>query len=333
MSYEKGQVHCGLDYFSFSVDGIDNDLRDLVTANIQNIANQISDLSGSPFKQVLYQKGGYGLTMRLPLFTHIEHSGGNHEVPHLFIQALPKTEGRSFFKCDVKGHPLTEEQWACSRLWGEEIFGKENYKVLFPTFDIAALDVATDINATLEHFLFDHARSQEGCVFFDKKGNIKTMYIGSKKSKYRICIYCRKTKREKLRKPTFGCFPTRMEMRLKLANKSFSSLLDSIEIDKKLLKFTVYDVEQMKDSDILEPFFIEACLALGIQPMLQRLSKNDRRAVRKELKRFEIVVVDTTLLTSLLEDNIRSLAVMDPEDKCAKGIYKKAKNKFKTKYL
>jgi len=307
-------VSCGIDYLLFNIKVHSEQDRDTLIANIQTIANNLSAQKELSINQVLYPKSGYGLSIRLPLFTEITHTGSNYETPHLFIQLDSKFLTRPFFRCEIKGHPLTKDQWFCVRLWLEQLFSKNLYSTYILKARVNRVDIAADFNADIEQFMFDHARSQSGGVFFNRKGEIRTIYIGSKDSTYKVCIYCRRTKREQICKPTFNGFLTRLEVRLKLSTASLFDLHcnTGLGVGDPFAKFTIYDFKKMTDSDLINDDFLDLCRAWGIKTVLQRRNQNERRNIRKELEKFEVLMIDEALLMNLYFKDLKKLEVLSP---------------------
>ncbi len=314
MSYlDPPIISCQTDHLSFHPNkDFSQEERELVINNIQCIANKISEQQGIPFKQVLHPKGGYGLTMRLPLFTEISYANKNLEVPHVFLKIAPKNESRSFFCCEVKGHPLSSEQWLCVRLWLEEIFSKENYKLFMLKPVVTKLDIAADFNVDIEQMLFDHARSQSGGIFFNRSGAIKTIYIGNMKSTSKICIYCRRTKREQIGMPSDYQQWTRIETRLKLSGTSLFELKAEAKFDHYFSKFSLYDFKKMAKSGIVNNDFLDICRAWGLNTAMQRKSPAARRIIKKEIAKFMIMPIDEGVLLELWYEDLKKLNALKP---------------------
>ncbi|MGK0271526.1 MAG: hypothetical protein ACI88H_002189 [Cocleimonas sp.] len=329
---EHEVISCNIDHLSFGITGFTQHEQNIITTNIQDIANTISEIENLPFRQVLYPKKGYGLSIKLPLFTSISHTSSNSETPHLFIQLAPKQLNRSFFRCEIKGHPISVEQWLCARLWLELLLSKDLYLKRIPMARANKIDIAADFLADIEEFLFDHARAQAGGIFFDRNGKIKTMYIGSMTSKYKVCIYCRRTKHEQIRKPVFSNSITRVEVRLKLTDTSLFAIGDSIEFGSPFSNFTIYDFKQMNDSQIINEDFIDLCRAWGIKTVLQRRTQSERRKIRKELQIFEILMVDDELLLKHARQDIKNILMLNADFNMNQPKVKSVIHQFKTCY-
>jgi hypothetical protein len=325
-------ISCCIDYFCFALSILSDEYKETITTNIQIIANAIAEQESITFSQVLYPKSGYALSIRLPLFTEITHIGSNNETPHLFIQLDPRRSNRSFFKCEVKGHPLSKRQWFCVRLWLETLLSKPLYKELMLEAKVSKIDLAADFEADIEHFLFDHTRAQVGGIFFDRNGLIRTVYIGSMKSNYRVCIYCRRTKLEQIGKPSLSSPTTRIETRLKLQNTRLFEMANSAKFGQPFSKFTIYDFYQMCDSKIVSDDFLDLCRAWGFKTMMQRLSQGDCRKIRAELKRFEVLMVDEELIMEYFRRDLKKLDVLNVnfDTNCKQA--KKATKQFKRLY-
>jgi len=335
MSYlDPPIISCQTDHLSFYI-GKDFSLkkRELVINNIQCIANKISEQQGFPFKQVLHPKGGYGLTMRLPLFTEISYANKNLEVPHVFLKIAPKNESRAFFCCEVKGHPLSSEQWLCVRLWLEQLFLASNYKSFMLNTVVTKLDIAADFNVDIEQMLFDHARSQSGGIFFNRTGAIKTIYIGNMKSTYKICIYCRRTKREQIGMPSDYQQWTRIETRLKLSGTSLFELKSEAKFDHSFSKFSLYDFKKMTSSQIVNNDFLDVCRAWGLNTIMQRKSPAVRRIIKKEITKFMIMPINEGVLLELWHEDLKKLNVLKPSFNMEREKVLAITKRFNSKYL
>lgn len=325
-------ISCCIDYLCFYLSVYSRKRKDILTTNIQMIANAISKKENIAFNQVLYSKAGYALSIRLPLFTEITHTGSNNETPHLFIQLDPRKEYRPFFKCEVKGHPLTKRQWLCVRLWLELLLSQELYNKLMLKAKVSKIDLAADFNLDIEDFLFDRSRAQKGGVFYGKGGKIETIYIGDSKSGYLVCIYCRRSKLKQLKKPITDAPITRVETRLKLESTNIFEIIDSVGFGRPFSKFTIYDFCQMRNSKIVCDSFLDLSRAVGIKPVLQKESQVNRRKIRRELKRFEVLLVDEELIMKSFRENARKLDVLgvdfDMDTKQPQKTIKRFKNLY-----
>lgn len=315
MTYQDPEIiQCKIDHLTFTFKKKPTQMvTDVITDNLQDIANTLSEKYEIPFNQMLYPKGGYKLCLKLPLFSNISYTGKNIETPHLFIQVLPFNSERAFLRCEVKGHPLSNKEWLGVRLWLERIFSEKYYNSMIIKVRVTKIDIAIDINADIENILFDYTRAQVGGIYFDRKGEIKTIYLGDCRSTSKICIYCRRSKLEQFGLPSKFKHWTRMETRIKLKNTQIDAIEADVGLLKNLSRFTLYDFSAITASNMINPDFIDLCRAWGIKTILQRRTADERRAIRQELSRFSVMPIDKEYIAKLFSDDLKKLVVFSPD--------------------
>ncbi|WP_286233689.1 hypothetical protein [Thalassotalea sediminis] len=336
MSFKNEKVKTALDFWEIRIDELNkskyHETRVKIVETLNWLITNLATLFGCFESEVAKSKKGYKYFVRIPLQYRFNYKLENHEVPHLLLFVEPKDITRSFMKIHFKGHPYGLRDWLWARVFIEGIISKKVYRKVFSKIETAALDVRVDIDELLDNFVFDCLNTRTSATFY-KGGIPKSYYFNSKKSPFHVGIYSAMNKKEDKKLPDDEYFDTRIELRQRRLKLSMDEVLNEVQLLKKFNRFKVYDMKQMEGCKFLNFYFLLACKMNGLKPILERLSGSEKRKVKEELKRFEMIVVNQNLIESQLRQYMKYAVVLDPSNAEFNDSLKDARIKVEQVYF
>jgi hypothetical protein len=317
MTHHKDKVDTKLDYWANRLAILNDekykDARVAIVENLNWVVNNLVLIFSSSKKYVSRSKLGYMYFVRIPLVQGFNPQFVNNETPHILLLVEPYDCTRPFVEFQFKGQPYNINNWATSRVILENIIGHKTYKEVFGCIETVGLDVRVDVDKPLDSFVYDCLKARTSATYF-KNGLPKTYYFNSKRSPFRVGIYSRVNKKSDISQSEEGCFDTRIEMRQRALKLPIREVINEVHLVKKFQRFKVYDFKQMEKCKFLNFYFLLSCKLAGLKPIIERLSKSEKRKVKEELKRYEIIIVNQNLIEKQLQKYMNLSSILDPEN-------------------
>lgn len=318
MSYKKDKVDTKLDFWVNRLGVLNKEkykkLRVKVVETLNSVIDKLSISLGVSAKDISKRKLGYEYFVRIPLTEGFIYTFENNELPHLLLLVKPTDTARPFIEFQFKGHPYIKQHWAIARVFLELIIGRKTYKEIFGEIITNGLDLRIDIDEKLDSFLFDCLKARSSAIF-TKDGRLQTIYFNKKKSPFHVGIYSREGKKESKKLPEDHYFDTRIELRQRGLVTPIREVIEKVLLVKEFQRFKAYDMNQLESCEYINYYFVIACKAIGLKPIFERLTKDDKRRIKNELKRYEVLIVDSKLIENQVMDYMNDASILDPENK------------------
>lgn len=315
MSYKEDKVDAKLDYWVSRLCILNKDkfekVRIKIVENLNWVVEKLSNRLGISAKHISKVKLGYRYFVRIPLTTSFNHMIVNNEIPHIVLLVHPFDSSRPFIELQFKGHPYLPLHWAIARVILEGIITPKVYKKVFGELVTNGLDLRIDVDEKLDDFFFDCLKTRSSAIF-TKDGQLQTMYFNKKKSPFHVGIYSRDGKKESKHLPKDHYFDTRIELRQRGLNLPIREVLKKVELVKEFRRFKVYDMKQLEQCEYINYYFVLACKAIGLKPCIEGLNKSEKRKVKHELKRYEILIVNEKLVERQVMQYMSDASIIDP---------------------
>lgn len=224
----------------------------------------------------------YGMVMKLNLCTVL--SSGAKAKSTLAISLAPRSN-RPFIRFDLKGR-VTGYSLCVLRVIAEYLLGADNYLNEVKRATVSTVDMAVDFEGVIpEQCVFDNVRAQKGKMYFGRSGNTETIYIGDNKRSSHTIIYSKNAKATHFNKPNTVNDIMRVEFRYRLKAQPLKKLH---KLKDRPIKFSIYDVNAMIESEYFTSDFIDAITGIGLVPVLQRRKKEESDSIKEMMRPFQL---------------------------------------------
>jgi hypothetical protein len=239
----------------------------------QNIREATLNDKSSDFSFFPQWTKGYQSSVGVVLNTHST----------LLIQANPKLENMPFFR--VEFNPATAGK--TGTLIAKDIidfFLLKGFNQMAKYGNISRIDLAVDVlNVKVDELLAESTGSKKSGMWCGPRGNIETLYIGSKYSNWRACIYDKKHCLKEKGLP----YPHHETTRIECQIKPKCSVNELSKIKNSFKRVNIYNCgngsELPKSLKMMWNTFLDSCRYRGAQAALMLIQDRNARKKYRDL--------------------------------------------------
>jgi len=308
--------------------------QQIITNNLEKIAQSLEQNNFGTKNQILHPKYGYNAFLRLPLFSSFCYEGSNEETPHLTVKCDYRYGGRRFILIECKGHPYDEKHWYCVRLWLKHIFSQKILKKYWDKLLITNIHLAFGFNKNINDLLFKKNMARKSAIYFDSNGGFETIYFQPKNRSKETCLYDRNIKMKKRKLTVKPHSDYRAEVRLGRMSMTFEEFFDKPEsLIKTFSRIQAYDLKELEKGEVLSHDGLLAIKVMGVTAYLRaQPTKYKREIITKTIKPFLHKLIDMGLIRDLYGKEIDRIKLINPLVKRNDRLYKETKKRFKHLY-
>lgn len=287
--------------------------RERIQHNLVAICNEVASFAMVPCEKVIYSKGRYRNSSKLPIYDDISTFSLRKSDPYLLVQWRPKVAGLAFLRIEFNGMPLMLERTELVANLIEKIFnGVLSSQDIPEHLLVTKLHIAAGIELNPNDIWLDRARSQVTIYVHNRRGKLKTLYIGENRSGTQICLYDKRSQLRNSKIPQGRISRTRLEWKFNFKHRSgqasIAEILHHLNFLEEIGNLVFYNSAAIKHSGILSDELSSLLDYIPLKIILQSTTKARRNRLKKHLETFRMHKLSRSELMVELE-SLRILLV------------------------